>query len=197
MPTDMIRRMETSHLEQLRGSNQPGGGARSGVAGEMPDGTQPGASGTSSEDPAFAAAYEPPGRLTGLPTWLAGQAARRGQGLVAAALAPEGVRRQHFSVLASLADQGPASQADLGRRLVIDRSDLHALLAELEQGGLIARKRDEQDRRRNVVALTSAGLATLERLDARIGAVQDTFLEPLSDAERLELIRLLSRLLAP
>jgi DNA-binding MarR family transcriptional regulator len=142
-------------------------------------------------------AYEPPARLRGLPTWLTGQAARRGQEIVAGALAPAGIRRQHFSVLASLADQGPASQADLGRRLVIDRSDLHALLAELEQGGLIARVRDRRDRRRNVVALTAAGNATLKRLDARIDAAQAAFLGPLSDQERAELTRLLHKLLEP
>jgi hypothetical protein len=35
-------------------------------------------------------------------------------------------------VLTSLSEPGPASQAELGWRLSIDRSDLHALLAELE-----------------------------------------------------------------
>ena len=143
------------------------------------------------------AGYEPPARLRELPTWLTGQAARRGQELVAGALGPEGVRRQHFSVLASLADQGPASQAQLGRRLLIDRSDLHALLNELEQGGLIARERDQQDRRRNVVALTADGAAALARLDARVRAAQGAFLEPLTAQEGAELTRLLGKLLEP
>ncbi len=74
--------------------------------------------------------------------------------LVGEALAVEGVRRQHFSVLTSLAEQGEASQAELGRRLWIDRSDLHALVAELERDGLIARSRAAEDRRRMVVTLS-------------------------------------------
>jgi DNA-binding MarR family transcriptional regulator len=83
------------------------------------------------------------------------------------------MRRQHFAVLSSLAEQGAASQAAIGRRLWIDRSDLHAILADLERDGLVARVRDEQDRRRNVVTLTPAGTAALKRLDKRVEAAQD------------------------
>jgi DNA-binding MarR family transcriptional regulator len=42
-------------------------------------------------------------------------------------------------VLTSLTEQGPASQAALGRRLWIDRSDLHAIHNEPEGDGLIER----------------------------------------------------------
>ncbi|HYZ80032.1 MAG TPA: MarR family transcriptional regulator, partial [Solirubrobacteraceae bacterium] len=93
-----------------------------------------------------------------------------------------------------LAEQGAASQAALGRRLWIDRSDLHAILNELEQRGLVARVRDEQDRRRNAVGLTRAGKAALARLDKRMAAAQDALLAPLSRDDRRELVRLLERL---
>lgn len=139
--------------------------------------------------------YDPPERLRQLPTWLTAEVARRGRLLVNASLAQDGARRQHFTVLASLSEQGPASQAELGRRLSIDRSDLHALLAELESDGLVARVRDERDRRRNVVTLTRAGRGALARLGKRIDAAQDALLEPLSAGERRELSRLLQKLL--
>src|SRR5689334_7907535 len=61
--------------------------------------------------------YDPPERMRRLPSWLAAELARRGATLVGEALAGEGVRRQHFAVLTSLAEQGAASQADIGRRL--------------------------------------------------------------------------------
>jgi MarR family transcriptional regulator, lower aerobic nicotinate degradation pathway regulator len=141
------------------------------------------------------AGYDPPQRLRQLPTWLTAQVALRGSGLVASSLAQDGARRQHFTLLTSLSEQGPASQAELGRRLWIDRSDLHALLAELEHEGLVSRVRDERDRRRNVVTLTRAGKTALGRLDQRIDAAQEALLEPLSAAERQELIRLLRKLL--
>jgi MarR family transcriptional regulator, lower aerobic nicotinate degradation pathway regulator len=140
------------------------------------------------------AGYDPPERLRRLPSWLLARTARRAQRLAEEALAEEGVRRQHFVVLTSLAEQGAASQAALGRRLWIDRSDLHAILNELERQGLIARVRDEQDRRRNVVKLTRAGRTALARLNTRVDAAQDALLAPLSRADRRELIRLLERL---
>jgi DNA-binding MarR family transcriptional regulator len=139
------------------------------------------------------AEYDPPARLRRLPSWLTAQAARRSQRLVEEGLAQEGARRQHFVVLTSLAEQGPASQADLGRRLWIDRSDLHTILNELEDAGQVARERDQTDRRRNVVVLTRAGRAALTRLDKRVDAAQDALLAPLSASERRELRRLLER----
>ena len=141
------------------------------------------------------AGYDPPPRLRQLPTWLTAEVARRGRLLVVASLAQDGRRRPHFTLLTSRSEQGPASQADLGRRLSIDRSDLHALLAELERDGLVRRVRDERDRRRNVVTLTQAGRAALAGLDERIDAAQTALLEPLSAAEREQLIRLLHKLL--
>jgi MarR family transcriptional regulator, lower aerobic nicotinate degradation pathway regulator len=137
--------------------------------------------------------YDPPLRLQQMPSWLAARMARRAQRLVEEALAHEGARRQHFVVLTSLAEQGPASQAALGRRLWIDRSDLHAILNELESNRQVARVRDETDRRRNVVALTRAGRTALARLDKRVDAAQDALLASLSAADRRELRRLLER----
>jgi DNA-binding MarR family transcriptional regulator len=107
------------------------------------------------------------------------------------------MRRQHFTVLTSLAEQGEASQAALGRRLWIDPSDLHAIAAELERDGLIARVRDPEDRRRNVVTITAVGRAKLKRLDALIDQAQRELLSPLAARERRELLRLLARLIEP
>jgi DNA-binding MarR family transcriptional regulator len=131
-----------------------------------------------------------------MPSWLVGQVSHRAQTLVGEALAKEGMRRQHFTVLTSLAEQGEASQATLGRRLWIDRSDLHAIVSELERAGLIARVRDATDRRRNVVTITSSGKSTLKRLDALIDGAQRELLARLSANERRELIRLLERLIS-
>jgi MarR family transcriptional regulator, lower aerobic nicotinate degradation pathway regulator len=140
--------------------------------------------------------YDPPLRLQGLPSWQAAQVARRAQRLVEEALAQEGARRQHFVVLTSLAEQGPASQATLGRRLWIDRSDLHAILNELEHDGRVARMRDETDRRRNIVTITRAGKAALARLDKRVDAAQGALLAGLTATDRRELRRLLERVVS-
>jgi MarR family transcriptional regulator, lower aerobic nicotinate degradation pathway regulator len=138
----------------------------------------------------------PPRRLTQLPSWLAAEVARQGRRLVAEALAEEGARRPQFAVLTALAEEGGVSQAALGRRVWMDRSDLHALLNELERDGLITRTPDERDRRRKLVELTPAGARTLERLDTRVQAAQEALLEPLSARDRDTLVRLLTRLAA-
>lgn len=137
--------------------------------------------------------YDPPPFLRGLPSWLSAQLARRGEELVTHALAGEGLRRQHFSVLTSLAEQGPASQATLGRRLWIDRSDLHAILNDLEADGNVRRVRDAQDGRRNVVELTRHGAATRRRLADRVADAQEALLAGLNEGERAELVRLLRK----
>ena len=140
------------------------------------------------------AEYDPPDRITRLPSWLTGQLATTASGLVAEALASDGLRRAHFVVLSALAERGAASQAALGRRLLVDRSEMHALLGELEERGYVARVRDEGDRRRMLVDLTPAGARAVKRLDRQIQGAQDALLEPLSATDRRELERLLTRL---
>jgi len=135
-----------------------------------------------------------PARLKTKPSWLLSQAALAGDRLVGEALAREGVRKYHFRVLVALADDGPLSQAELGRRLGIDRSDMAAVTTELEGRGYLTRRRDDADRRRNVVALTSAGGEALERMDTAVEAAQAQLLEPLTPAEREALGGLLTRL---
>jgi MarR family transcriptional regulator, lower aerobic nicotinate degradation pathway regulator len=135
-----------------------------------------------------------PARLQRLPSWLLNQAAIHASRLVAEGFAGAGMRRYHFSVLVALDEHGPTSQAELGRRLSIDRSDMVAVINDLERDGLVARVRDENDRRRNLVQLTPAGKRALQRLDARVEEAQAALLAPLSAAERSELQRLLARL---
>ena len=136
-----------------------------------------------------------PKRLQRLPSWLLSQAALSGDRLVNEALAQEDVRKYHFRVLVALDDDGPLSQADLGRRLAIDRSDMAAVVAELEGRELLARARDDKDRRRNVVTITTAGREALTRMEAGIEQAQTKLLEPLTAAEREQLTELLARLI--
>jgi DNA-binding MarR family transcriptional regulator len=135
-----------------------------------------------------------PARLTKLPSWLSAQVAQQGARLVNEALGEAGMRRHHFAVLTALAEAGATSQAELGRRLWIDRSDLHAVLNELEDRGFAARVQDTRDRRRNLVELTPAGTEALRDLDARVNAAQEALLAPLSAGERRQLVKLLTRL---
>ena len=134
-----------------------------------------------------------PQRLRRLPSWLLNQAALQANRAVGEAFAAAGMRRHHFTVLVALDEGGPASQAELGRRLSIDRSDIVSVLNDLERDGLVVREPDEVDRRRNVVRLTPPGADALAQLAERVEAAQRALLAPLSAAERKELERLLER----
>ena len=133
-------------------------------------------------------------RVAGRPTWLLSRANARSQAILSDAFAAEGIRGYHFRLLAALDQGGPGSQADLGRRSGIDRSDVVATLDELVARGWARRDPDPTDRRRNVVTITPRGATELERLDAVLGRVQDEVLAPLSDRERTTLLRLLRKL---
>lgn len=135
-----------------------------------------------------------PRTLSDLASWQLAQAALSAQRLTARRFAVLGMRRQHFSVLQTLAEGGPASQAALGRRLSIDRSDMVAAINELEQAGLVRRSRDVHDRRRNLVGLTPAGVFALRQLNAHVSEAEEELLAPLSSAERRQLDRLLTRI---
>jgi DNA-binding MarR family transcriptional regulator len=97
-------------------------------------------------------------------------------------------------MLAALEDLGPASQATVGRRAEMDRSDVVAALNELEADGLVERAPDPEDGRRKIVTITAAGRRRLKKLDGVVGSVQEQLLEPLSAAERARLTSLLGRI---
>jgi DNA-binding MarR family transcriptional regulator len=134
-----------------------------------------------------------PARVRAKPSWLLNQAAIPASRLVAGALARADARRHHYVLLAALDEVGSASQAELSRRTMIDRSDMVATVNELAEQELVERAADPTDRRRNVVTLTTAGRRKLRRLDTLLTKVQDDLLAPLSPAERDEFVRLLTR----
>ncbi len=77
----------------------------------------------------------------------------------------------------------------------MDRSDVVAALNDLAGDGLVRRAPDPADHRRNVITITPAGGARLQRLDGLLAEVQDALLAPLSAGERGQLTTLLSRVL--
>lgn len=138
--------------------------------------------------------FRPP-TLLGLPSYLAGAAARVGHRLLVEALATHDLRLPHFAVLTALSDFGPLPQHELADRLAINRSHLVGYLDEIEQRGLVQRERDSQDRRRQHVALTASGRTRLRRLHDVALRSQAQFLQSLTEDERETLVTLLRRVL--
>ncbi|MEU6998774.1 MarR family winged helix-turn-helix transcriptional regulator [Nonomuraea sp. NPDC046570] len=135
-----------------------------------------------------------PNRLRALPSRLINHVATSANRLVDQALAATGSRRYHYALLAALEEFGPASQAALGRRTGIDRSDIVATVNELSERELVERRPDPTDRRRNIVTVTPAGTRHLKSLDRLLADVQDELLTSLTTAEREQLVGLLSRI---
>ncbi|KAB2362879.1 MarR family winged helix-turn-helix transcriptional regulator [Actinomadura montaniterrae] len=137
-----------------------------------------------------------PARLQGRATWLVSRAYLRSSGLLGAGFETHGggLRSYHYRLLAALEEWGPASQADLGRKTGIDRSDVTAALTKLESIDLVERSADPAHKRRNIVTITPAGIERLLELDKVIDGIQEEFLAPLTPAQRRQFITLLTRL---
>lgn len=135
-----------------------------------------------------------PARVRGQASWLLGQAARRARRLVREELAAQGLGLLDYLVLATLAERGGCSQAELVRMLPVDGSDMVAILGTLERMGLVVRRRDPQDARRNLVELTPSAKRRQARLDALLDRGNQMLLESLTRRERTELVRLLGKL---
>jgi DNA-binding MarR family transcriptional regulator len=73
------------------------------------------------------------------------------------ALAPAGVSTCGYSLLVRLGDEGPLALGALAGRLAMDRSTLSREIAPLIRVGLVEDDPDAADRRRRVLALSTAG----------------------------------------
>jgi len=136
-----------------------------------------------------------PSALTQLPSWLLTQSAAQAQRIVSDTFAAAGARAYHFRLLATLVEFGPASQAALGRRSCIDRSDVVAALNELEADRYVERTPDPDDGRRNIITITTTGRRHYKRLTTVVGKAQDEIFAPLSATDRTRLTAILGKLL--
>ena len=110
-------------------------------------------------------------------------------GYVAAGFSP-----YHHGVLAVLAEGARETQAAIAEALGVDRSQLVGILDELEEAGLVERRRDPNDRRRHVVTMTPEGKRTLTRHRTIVRELDAEFLASLSPVDRAALHDLLLRL---
>jgi DNA-binding MarR family transcriptional regulator len=101
-----------------------------------------------------------------------------------AAMADGSLRPRHLIALTLLSERGPMTQHAVGAALSLDPSNVVGLLNELEERGLITRRRDPADRRRHIVEVSAAGADELARTYAQLGLVEDGLFSMLSPEQR-------------
>ncbi len=111
-------------------------------------------------------------------------------------LEPLGLSPRAWGVLSTLAEAGPLSQIELARALSIDRTAMVYLLDELEEQGLVERIRNPEDRRSFLIHQTPRGEKLRRRAARALAGQAERLLEPLSSAEREQLVALLGAVVA-
>jgi DNA-binding MarR family transcriptional regulator len=99
-----------------------------------------------------------------------------------------------YSVMIALHDLKDVNQGDLAKAIGMNKVTVSQIVQGLEGRGWIVRKTAEADRRRRVLALTSAGRRALMQTAAMAEATYAEQMAPLSEADRKRLMKLLQRM---
>jgi DNA-binding MarR family transcriptional regulator len=100
-------------------------------------------------------------------------------------LEPLGLTYSQYLVMLVLWERGQANVGDLRRCLHLDTGTLTPLLKRMEKAGFVTRRRDPEDERRVVIALTPHGAALRERAEGIPAALSQGLALPLDDSTRL------------
>ena len=91
---------------------------------------------------------------------------------------------------------GAATQDALSNMLFVDRTNVGRALLRLEHGGYIRRRKDEVDKRANLVRMTAQGRRTAGEIAKLRGRMADSFFGDLEEREAEVAVRLLRKALA-
>lgn len=114
---------------------------------------------------------------------------------VADLLKPAGLSGPQYNVLRILRGAGPngLTCGEISDRLITRDPDITRVLDRMEKRGLVTRRRDSDDRRVVIAAITKAGLDLLTKLDVPVNAGHIEQLGHLTRSDLRTLIAILDR----
>ena len=105
-----------------------------------------------------------------------------------------GLRPVTYGMLSTIAEHPGITATELCRRLGMKRANMVPLINEMEEQGLVERVAHEEDRRSQLLFLTTVAKTAMPRIRARIRQHEDRFLHRLTEAEQAVLLDLLQRI---
>lgn len=105
-----------------------------------------------------------------------------------------GLRPVTYGMLSTIAEHPGITATELCRRLGMKRANMVPLINEMEDQGLVERVAHEEDRRSQLLFLTTSAKTAMPRIRARIRRHEDRFLHRLTEAEQAVLLDLLQRI---
>src|SRR4249920_2789763 len=134
-----------------------------------------------SQPPAAAAPPRLPEELVALDTFLLKRLGHAAKERSMEAYERMGLHPYHHAILIALDERAHETQGAIAEALGYDRGQLVGLLDELEERGLIERRRDPDDRRRQSVRMTPEGKRALGKLRTLGRRLEDDFLANLDE----------------
>jgi DNA-binding MarR family transcriptional regulator len=104
---------------------------------------------------------------------------------------------RQFDLMSSVDTGESLSQRDIGQLLNLDPNIVVDIVDDLERRGILTRSRNEIDRRRHVLTLSTAGKKLLRAANDAVTAGERKLFSSLSHEELSTLHELTSRVLAP
>ena len=109
-------------------------------------------------------------------------------------LVPFALTPTQFSALVRLAQMGPCSQNELGRRAAMDVATIKGVVDRLRDRGLVRMQPDASDKRRSILSIAPEHKDMIEHLFEAGHAITDATLDPLSETDRQTLVELLKKI---
>lgn len=125
-------------------------------------------------------------------TWAARLVARETETM----LGPIGLNPAYVPVLLALSTGGAHTPKGLAEAASVEQPTMTATIQRMERDGLVTRKRNPDDGRSALIALTSAGYDRIADVARALDALNELLLEQFTTAEREQFMGLLGRVVS-